>query len=152
MEKIRKLATSIDMLCNGAEDDHEYSNGVNILLNCLGVDAEDSKKIRTRLNVSSSDVLTEGVNTSSFISTLTKKPVQYSRMSDREIRKLVQSTTDNINMEKIVVDVLTEIIQYGRSKNIAFNEYDRSHFLCMCLEKIGVDMTEGMSSIILEIK
>lgn len=151
MDRIRKLSTSIDMLCNGAETDEEYYDGVNILLGCLGVCDEDSEKIRDRLNIQNSLVEIEEKKRGSFIKNLTKKPIQYSRMTDKEVRKLVKTTTDNIRMEKIMINVLNELMAGGRSKNVAFSSYDKSHFLCMCLEKLGVGMNESLSSVILDI-
>lgn len=152
MSKVRKLSDSIEIMCNGAEDEDEFNNGVNILIQKLNIKDDEACKIRSRLFVKDS-IISVPVNMQDlFLETLTGKPVQYSRLTDKQVKKLVKNVAGAVDMEKFVIDILKEMLNMGRSKGVAFNKYDKSHFLSVCLEKIGVSMSEALSSAILDIE
>ena len=152
MDRTRKLADGIAALCNGAKDEKEFGDGVNISLTRLNVDNYAANKIRIRLNVGTNAISINEEDYTEFLSKLSKKDIQYSRLSDNDVKNLVNLVSVKIDAEKLIRGLMNDLLKEGRSQNIYFNDYDKSHFLCVCLEKIGIEMSETISTIILDIK
>ena len=110
MNRIRKLADGISALCNGAEDEKEFNDGVNISLIQLNIDANSACNIRKRLNVGNNTTSVNSAEFTEFLLKLSKKHVQYSRLSDSDVKKLVGLTTVNIDAKKLMTELLTELL------------------------------------------
>ncbi len=146
---LRKISDGIFALCRGAEDDQEFCNGVNVCLYQLGFDMASlrANRIRDRLDAKH-HISILPAEYRSFLSILSKKPIQYQRLTSGEIKSLTMTVTNRDGFPEMSDENIgIYFINEAKGQNIAFNQSDESHFICICLEAIGRDVTDVIAGL-----